>query len=202
MTSQTDQPTEALSAEPEGPLAEVVDLWKWRTGRDASPEPQAGTSRTSSMADDRYAEPGPRAKLRRARPTPLDTALMQIAAARELAGDPIERSNAFDAWRDTLHLLSKSAGTATPEFREILGLLLAAVQKRDLPHLSPQLLGALQDSTARLKSRPAAIDVGRVSANLRSAGATTTLQLATDGLSAEALQELESIIEAAKQNRG
>jgi len=202
MTSQTDQPTEALSAAPVGPLAEVVDLSKWRTGHDASPEPQAGISRTGSMADDRYAEPGPRARVRRTRPTALDTALMQIAAAREVSADLIERSNAFDAWRDTLHVLSKSAGTATPEFREILGLLLAAVQKRDLPDLSPQLLNALQDCTARLKSRPAAIDVGRVSANLRAAGAKTTLQLATDGLSADALEELESIIEAAKQSRG
>jgi len=181
--------------------AEVIDLFT-RHRKRTEPDPETSEPRTRLAAGVRYEPAANHPRTRRARPGPVDQALVLLATARDDTLSPIERSNAFDAWRDALVTLSRST-TTTNESRELLGLLLACVRKRDLPDLASPVLEALLDGTARLKSpRAVTIDVERISSALRRAGATTILPLATDGLDEEALQELEAIIARVEQPGG
>jgi hypothetical protein len=139
----------------------------------------------------------------RLRPNARDTAAKLIEIAADPALDNVERSNAFDAWRDELNELAGRAFAESNAYRELLGLVLAASLKADLCDLSLAQLKVFRDATTRLGAPSVTtIDVERISSDLRRSALPALLPLATDDVGDDVRADLARIISRAERSRG
>lgn len=101
--------------------------------------------------------------------SPIGRANQAIVAAGSADLELTERSNAFDLWMSLLEEASENALQRSAYFRQVLGVLLTAVRKRDVTDFSPEELTSLQTVTNILHS-PSVVeaDTGRAARLLAS----------------------------------
>jgi hypothetical protein len=78
----------------------------------------------------------------------------------------MERSNAFDEWKDKLVALAHRAEERSIEYRAILGMLLNASRNLDLADCTPGILSAFREVTNILR-RPRIIELDVKHARIR-----------------------------------
>jgi len=123
--------------------------------------------------------------------TKEDEAHETIAAAAEVEGSMVERSNQFDRWKHLLIDLASSASTKPTYYRQVLGILLEKSRKKDVVDFSSETLARMATATYYLRSEsPSATNVEYILEVLRP---HHDLALSVDDLSEEQMQELEAI---------
>lgn len=127
----------------------------------------------------------------RGEPSKEDEAHELIAFAADAERGLIERSNQFDRWKQLLGELAGSATSKPVYYRQILGLLLEKVTRKDVTDFAADVLARIVTATYYLRSEaPNASHVNYILDVLRPHSQTG---LSVDELSEEQIAKLEAI---------
>ncbi|MCP3963427.1 MAG: hypothetical protein GY719_36790 [bacterium] len=79
-------------------------------------------------------------------------AILLIDAAADNDYSKVERSNSFDSWRSTLRTLAKSSLGRNVYYRQILGGMVLATNKKDMVDFSSEALKVFREATVVIGS--------------------------------------------------
>lgn len=139
----------------------------------------------------------PAPKPSRREPTSLDIAFDALLALLASHRTGLEKSNAFDEWRERVSILADHALDRDIPMRQVVGLLLVATKGLEATDLSPAHIAALVDCTNSLRrGRVTTIDVNNAIRVLTASGLSTIIR--EESIDDD---ELDSLIDAARGQR-
>jgi hypothetical protein len=108
--------------------------------------------------------------------------------------DEVERSNIFDEWKERIISISENSSINTVPFRQILGMLLFAINKKDIIDFSKDALFAFQEANNYLRiSKHSMIDINKVYKRMNSVGLVVSNNIVVSDF--DEMHELDNMID-------